>query len=367
MLAIFMAALVAACVTAFATPYVLRWSVKQGVIDQPDERRSNTSEKPRAGGIAIYFGFLVAVILTVSLRHFSKAGQHTWTLQIIGILVATTFVAIVGLVDDFKNLPAVWQALALVVGGLILAAFGVRIEGITNLFSPAAGGQYNPHLNWHSFDYVTSVAATVFWVFVVTKTIDAIDGLDGLASGVCAISATALALMAVQLTKPEFATLALIAAAIAGACLGFLKHNYPPAKIFMGTIGAWTLGLPLAAVSILGSFKIAAAVSVFVPVLVLGVPLFDYVHVLTRRLLARAPLTAADKRHFHHYLHVDRGWNQRQVVWFIYGVALLFCVAALAVFQMNRTRHPLPPPMKRTTAISSFTVVTLLQRNTTTI
>src|SRR5690242_8560366 len=116
-----MAALVAACITAISTPAVLRWSVKQGVIDKPDERRVNKSAIPRAGGIAIYLGFLVAVLLTVSLRHFSKAGQHTWTLQIIGILVATTFVALVGLVDDFKNLPAVWQALALVVGGLILA------------------------------------------------------------------------------------------------------------------------------------------------------------------------------------------------------------------------------------------------------
>jgi len=292
---------------------------------------------PRAGGVAIYIGFMTAVLLTVSIRHFSKSGQHTWTPQIVGMLAATTFVAIVGIVDDFKDLAAKWQALALIAGALILVAFGIRIEGVSNPFGPT-GVHYDPHLNWNAFPFAVSIIGTVLWVFVVTKTIDAIDGVDGLAAGVCAISATALALMAVQLTKPEFATLALISAALAGACLGFLRHNYHPAKIIMGTIGAWTLGMPLAAVSIMGAFKIAAAVSVLVPVLVLGVPIFDYVHVLTRRLMDRAPLTVADKRHLHHRL-LDRGWNQKQVVWFIYGVAILFCVTALAVFNFNRNPH----------------------------
>ena len=344
MVGIFVAALVAAIITALITPAVQRWSERHGAIDQPGVRRVNTTPKPRAGGVAIYVGFVAAVLLTVTIRHYSRVGQHTWSPQIIGVLIATTFVALVGLIDDFKDLSAKWQALALIGGGLILAAFGVRIEGVTNPFGPA-GTHYDPYLNWHAFNYVTSIGGTVLWVFVVTKTVDAIDGVDGLAAGVCAISATALALMAVQLTKPEFASLALISAALAGACLGFLRHNYHPAKIIMGTIGAWTLGMPLAAVSILGAFKIAAAVSVLVPVLVLGVPIFDYAHVLTRRLLARAPLTTADKRHLHHRL-LDRGWNQKQVVWFIYGVAIIFCVTALAVFRMNRgpRDHKLAPP-----------------------
>lgn len=333
---ILVAALVAAFVTAIVTPYVQRWSERHGAVDQPGARRINVNPMPRAGGVAIYVGFVAAVLLTVTIRQCSKAGQHTWSPQIIGVLLATTFVAIIGLIDDFKNLAAKWQALALIGGGLILVAFGVRIEGVTNPFGPS-GPHYDPSLNWHAFNMATSIAGTLLWVFMVTKTVDAIDGVDGLAAGVCAISATALALMAVQMTKPEFATLALISAALAGACLGFLRHNYHPAKIIMGTIGAWTLGMPLAAVSILGSFKIAAAVSVLVPVLVLGVPIFDYVHVLTRRILARAPLTKADKRHLHHRL-LDRGWNQKQVVWFIYGVAFLFCATALAVFSYSRVR-----------------------------
>ncbi len=338
MVGIIVAALVAAFVTAFATPYVRAWSEKMGAIDQPEARRVNKAPIPRAGGIAILLGFVVALVLTVTVRQFSRAGQHTWSPQVAGVLTATAFVAIVGLVDDFRNLAAKWQALAIIGAALILVAFGVRIEGITNPLGGAVGPHYDPGVNWHALGYGVSVVLTVIWVFVVTKTVDAIDGVDGLASGVCAISATALALMAVQLHTPEGPTLALMASSVAGACLGFLRHNYHPAKIIMGTIGAWTLGLVLAAVSILGAFKFAAAVSVVVPVLVLGVPIFDYMHVLTRRLLDRAPLTAADKRHLHHRL-LDRGWNTKQVVWFIYSVAIVLCVTALALFHAGRATH----------------------------
>jgi UDP-GlcNAc:undecaprenyl-phosphate GlcNAc-1-phosphate transferase len=129
-----------------------------------------------------------------------------------------------------------------------------------------------------------------------------------------------------------------MAAALVGACLGFLRHNYHPARIIMGTVGAWVLGVTLAAISILGAFKVAAAVSVLVPVLVLGVPIFDFTHVLAGRLLARAPLTMADKRHLHHRL-LALGWNQRQVAWFIYSVTVAFCLAAMALFQAGRAGH----------------------------
>ena len=336
MLGLLIAAVVAGLITALITPTVRKWVESQGVVDQPGERRVNTETKPRAGGIAIYLGFVIAVLIAVTMRQFARDGQHTWTMQIVGVLVATTFAAIIGLVDDFKDLSALKQTIALVCTGLILVAFNVRIEGVSNLIGLIHGGQYVPSQNWHAFSSVTSVIATVIWVFVVTKTVDAIDGLDGLASGVCAISATALALMAVQMSKPEFATIGLIAAALAGACLGFLRHNAYPSKIIMGTIGAWTLGVPLAAISILGAFKIAAAVSFTVPILALGVPIFDYIHVMTSRILARAPLTVADKRHLHHRLHYGLGWNQKQTVWFIYGVALLFCIAALCVFEFTK-------------------------------
>lgn len=337
MLGMIVAALIAACVTAGVTPFVQRWSEKMGVVDQPDARRVNTTPKPRAGGIAIYLGFVAAVVFTVTWRHYARAGQNTWTPQVTGILLATTFIAIAGLIDDFKNLSAKWQALAMIFAALVLVAFGIRIEGIANPLALFGGGE-NLAQHWYPLGVGVSIFVTVVWVFVVTKTVDAIDGVDGLASGVCAISAATLALMSAQLHTKEGPTLALISSAVVGACLGFLRHNYHPSRIIMGTIGAQALGLVLAAISILGAFKVAAAVSVLVPVLVLGVPLFDYTHVLARRLLAGAPLTQADKRHLHHRL-LERGWGQRQVVWFIYSVAFVLCVAAFALFRISRAGH----------------------------
>lgn len=304
-----------------------------GAVDQPGARRVNTTPLPRAGGIAIYLGFVVGVLLTVTSRQFAKPGQHTWTLQVVGVLVAATFIAITGLIDDFKNLSARWQALSIASAALILIAFGIRIEGISNPFVVSQPSGYNPLVNWHALGYGLSVLLTVAWVFVVTKTVDAIDGSDGLAAGVCAISAATLALMSAQLHGvSDGPTLALLSAAILGACLGFLKHNYHPAKIIMGTVGAQVLGLALAAISIMGAFKFAAAVSVAVPVLVFGVPIFDFTQVLTRRLLAKAPLTEADKRHLHHRL-LARGWSQRQVAWFIYSVTAVLCLTALVIFK----------------------------------
>ncbi|HZT43986.1 MAG TPA: MraY family glycosyltransferase [Chthonomonadaceae bacterium] len=332
MYGIIVSALIAGLVTMALTPYVRRWAEKWGAIDQPEARRVNKAPMPRAGGVAIFLGILVAVLFTVTVRQFSRTGQHTWNPQVAGVLIALAFIAVVGLVDDLKNLSAKWQALAIFGAGLILVAFGVRIEGITNPLGGTIGLKYDPTINWHAFSTGISVLVTVVWVFIVTKTVDAIDGVDGLAAGVCAISAITLALMAAQLHTPEGPTLALMAAATTGACLGFLRYNYHPAKIIMGTVGAQVLGLMLAAISIMGAFKVAAAVSVLVPVLVLGVPIFDFTHVIARRLLARAPLTVADKRHLHHRL-LDRGWSQPQVVWFIYSVALVLCITALAIFQ----------------------------------
>lgn len=331
MYGIIIAAIVAALVTSGVTPFVRAWVEKRGAIDQPEERRVNETPKPRAGGIAIFAGFIVAILLTVGVRHFNT-GQHAWTMQITGVLLAVTFVALTGLIDDFKNLPAKWQALAIVGASLILYAFGVRIEGITNPFGP--GGD-NALLRWHELPQAISLVLTVLWVFTVTKTVDAIDGVDGLAAGVCAISAATLALMATLLRSHDGPTVALLAAGLTGACLGFLRHNYFPSKIIMGTIGAWVLGLALAAISIMGAFKSAAAVSVVVPILVLGVPIFDYTHVLTRRFLDGAKLTGADQRHLHHRL-LKRGWNQKQVAWFIYSITAALCLAALGLFHAGR-------------------------------
>ncbi|MBM3494043.1 MAG: undecaprenyl/decaprenyl-phosphate alpha-N-acetylglucosaminyl 1-phosphate transferase, partial [Armatimonadetes bacterium] len=193
---------------------------------------------------------------------------------------------------------------------------------------------YDPR-RWIPLSLPVSVAVTAFWVLLVTKTVDAIDGLDGLAAGVCAISAATLALLAAASRQTGGPAIALVAAAVAGACIGFLRFNYSPAKVFMSTVGAQFLGLMLAGISIMGTFKVAAAVSVLLPILVLGVPIFDYGVVLIRRLMNRAPLTLGDRRHIHHRL-LDRGLTHRQAVWVIYGCTLVLCVAAVVLFSVSR-------------------------------
>lgn len=341
MLAMTAAALIALLITTWLTPKVKEWAVRRGVVDHPEARRINKAPLPRAGGIAIFIGFLVAAVLAITARQLSS-GKHDWTFSIFGVLVAVTVAALFGLIDDLYDLPAKWQALALIAIGLLLFLLGVRIEGVSNPFT-TINGAYNPTINWHPIGLATSIILTILWVFTVVKTVDAIDGVDGLAAGVCAISAATLALMSAQLhpsdgptlQKYDGPTLALLASAIVGACIGFLRHNYHPARIIMGTVGAWVLGTALAAISILGAFKVATAVSVLVPILVLGVPIFDYVHVVTRRVLARAPLTRADKRHLHHLL-LARGWSQTQVTYFLYGLTFLLCLSAYALFQLMR-------------------------------
>lgn len=321
---------VALAITWVVTPAVLKFALKFGAVAVPRSRDVHDTTTPRWGGIAIYIGVVAAVLITVTVRHLITHGANGWNWHIVGVLVAGTVIAIVGMIDDLRDLRALYQVIGILAAGTVLIAFGVRIEGLSNPFVSQTAGSWR----WIELGYGVSIALTLFWVFLVTKTVDAVDGLDGLAAGVCAISSGTLALMAAASHQPEGPTIALLAAAVAGACIGFLRHNYNPAKIFMSTVGSQFLGLMLAAVSIMGTFKVAAAISVLVPVLVLGVPIFDYFIVLVRRLQHRAPLMEADRRHLHHRL-LDRGLSHRQAVWVIYGCTIVLCVAALAIFKTS--------------------------------
>ena len=212
----------------------------------------------------------------------------------------------------------------LLLGGFVAASLGARIDGVTNPFAPpGAGGVYDAR------NYVPlgalAVPLTMCWYFIATKTFDFLDGLDGLASGVCAIAATTMGLIAAA--KGE-AAVALMAFALAGACIGFLRHNYNPATIFMGSVGSFSLGFVLAGLAVVGTAKIPTILAVVVPGLVLGVPILDGFRVAVVRLVGGKNPLAADKTHIHHLLR-DRGMTVRQAVWTIYGITAAGCVAAL--------------------------------------
>lgn len=335
-----LAFLLALALSWLLTPWVGKLATRFKAVAVPRERDIHKKPLPRWGGLAMYGAFLITLIV-VYVYHSLYHAQYPWThlqlLRFSGVLVAASVVAMVGVIDDKYEVSAIWQSLALISAGLILVLFDVRIDGITNPFSSVAvqtAAHSGDPANWIAFPYWLSAAGTVLWVFGVAKTVDFIDGLDGLAAGVCAICASTLALMSAAARAPQY-EVTIIAATLVGVCLGFLRFNKHPASIIMGTVGAQFLGFTLAAISIIGTFKIAATVSVALPVLVLGVPIFDGIRVVTQRAIARTPAYLPDKTsHIHHILLKKYGGSQKRAVWMIYGITAGCCAVALALFRV---------------------------------
>lgn len=254
--------------------------------------------------------------------------------QFAGVVLGASLVAFVGVLDDKYELSAIWQSLALVTAGFVLIVFGVRIEGITNPFASVAHltrHHYDPH-SWLPFSQFLGDLFTILWVFLVAKTVDFMDGLDGLAAGISAISGATMALMAAQAGQYE---VSIIAATLVGVCVGFLRHNYNPATIIMGTVGAQFIGFVLAAVAIIGTFKVAATLSVALPILVLGVPIIDGLRVIMQRTLKRTPAYLPDRTSHLHHILINRGLTHKQAVWVIYGIAAALCAVAFVLFRVS--------------------------------
>lgn len=321
--------IVALVVTLILTPFVKKLAIKKGAVDDPkiDDRRVHTEPIPRWGGIAIFGGILVAVVAAMLIEY----RDQPFPMYLVGILLCSAAVVVVGALDDLHQYKARIQAGCLLALGLIVQLFvtktptghdiSVHIEGLK------IGANW-VDLGWWAYPL------TAIYIFVVSKTMDTIDGIDGLAAGIAAIAATTLSVVATYFVLNyqhieksamlELPRVALISAAIAGAALGFLRYNYNPAKIFMGTGGAQVFGFMLAAISIVGVLKTAAAVSLVIPILAFGIPMFDAVFVIIRRIASRQPITQADKRHLHHTL-LGKGLSQKQAVWVLYIAAIMLC------------------------------------------
>ncbi len=323
------AALIALIVALATTPLVMRIANKLGAVDMPGEaRRIHTTPTPRWGGLAIYLAVIVAWLIIYP-RSNVVAGTPMigpYTLKSVWIMGIGLAVVLFGMLDDRFNVPAVVQAVFLVGCGIALAhpTLGdVRVEGMSRPFSHGEPG------TWIQFSELNSVLFTAGFVFVIAKTMDTIDGIDGLAAGIAAIGSATMLILAVG-TQP---LIGVLSAAAVGACLGFLRYNYHPAKIFMGTGGAQFLGFYLAAVSINGVMKTAAAVAFLVPLTIFGVQVLDAFIVVIRRMLGRVPITQADKRHVHHTL-LGRGLSQRQAVWVLYLLAMALCGTAIVAVKL---------------------------------
>ncbi len=329
--AVFIVALVT---TYLLTPRVRQWAIRMGVMDIPDARRVHTEPIPRWGGLAIYAGVVVGMLAGLLRLYMLAPSDEVFlgrAFQFIGLLLVGTGVLLVGMLDDKRPLSALVQMGFLLLAGLAVQLFGVQIEGI----SVPLGGKFD-QARWISLG-TWSIPLTALWIFVISKTMDTIDGLDGLAAGVSAIAAFALALMALQaadmLNQPYPNWLiAITAAAIAGAAGGFLRYNFNPARIFMGTGGAQFLGFMLGGLSVIGAFKTATAFAIVIPILVFGLPLLDAGLAVVRRALTGQPIHMPDKKHIHHQL-LERGLTQRQTVLILYGIAAAMAIVAVLLFR----------------------------------
>jgi UDP-GlcNAc:undecaprenyl-phosphate GlcNAc-1-phosphate transferase len=318
-----LAAFIALTVSWMLTPWVRKLAIQRGAVDDPtaDDRRVHREPTPRWGGLAIYAGVFVALAIVLPF-----AFPRPFPPYVIGMTVIGAAIVVMGALDDVYQFRAAIQAGFLLVCGLAIQAF---TDGASRQVQIPGIGMSPLGREWFDFG-IAAVPITAIYIFVVTKTMDTIDGIDGLASGIAAIAACTLSVIGTYEGQPR---VAIIAAAVGGAALGFLRHNYNPARIFLGTGGAQLLGFLLACLSIVGAMKTAAAVAILVPLLAFGVPIVDAVQVVLRRIRGRRPISQADTQHLHHQL-LRRGLSQRQAVWILYVVAAVLCGMLFVVVRL---------------------------------
>ena len=306
-------ALLAALVISFLmTPVVKTFAFKVGAVDVPkDARRMHKVPIPRLGGLAIFIGFMVSVLILGGVRGGNGQMQS--------ILLGSVIIVVLGVVDDIMALPAMLKFVVQIAAALIPALNGVVIQAFSNpnIFSDSLYWVLGP----------LSVPFTVLWIVAITNAVNLIDGLDGLANGVSAISATTMLVIALLASEAQ---VAIVMAALVGACVGFMPYNLNPAKMFMGDTGATFLGYILATMSIQGLFKFYAVISFAVPFLILGLPIFDTTFAFIRRLAHGQSPMHADRGHIHHRL-IDMGLNQKQAVATLYVISAMLGLSAVVL------------------------------------
>lgn len=298
---------VALVVAYFMTPPVKSFAQRVGAMDVPrDGRRVHDHPVPRMGGLAIFVGFTVAMILFVS-----------FTTQVLGLMLGALIIAAMGAVDDIVNLRP-WIKLSIqIIAALVAIRCGIIFNAVSNPnFLSDVGTIPIGSL---------SIPLTVLWIVGCTNAVNLIDGLDGLAVGVSGISSMTMLIVSLFVAEPNTT---FILAALCGACVGFMPFNMNPAKIFMGDVGSQFLGFVLACVSVMGLFKLHTVITFLVPVLAMAIPLADTVFAVFRRLIHGQSPFHADKGHFHHRL-LAMGLNQKQAVAVLYGISAVMGLVAV--------------------------------------
>ena len=317
LIGIFGSLLAAITLVVIFTPITMKLAPKLGIVDKPDgDRHLHEKETPVLGGLAIYAAFLFAFLLSAIYRYYymDHAFLDVFNPRVQGILLGSTVIMIVGVIDDKYGMKAPIKFLLQIIAAsiLVLPCFGVQFMIVGNSELGLLG----------SF-------LTIIWVVGICNMINLMDGLDGLAAGIVAIAAVTF--LIISLTITGLFGMAVLAAILAGVTIGFLFYNFNPAKTFMGDSGALFLGYIIASLSVLQNWKVATVVALSLPILVLSVPVCDITFAVIRRLLnGKSPFTA-DRGHLHHRL-LDSGLSQRRTVLIIYAITALGCIIALYFF-----------------------------------
>lgn len=298
------------------TPFVKALALRIGAVDKPgEERRVHKKTTPLLGGLAIFYGFVISVLCFCDI----DSGVR-------GMIFGSIIIAVCGIFDDIHPMRPIIKLICQIAAAVVVVLHGTIITRISMPQFIAPSGVLELG--------VFSVPITIAWVVGVTNAVNLIDGLDGLASGVSAIAS--MTLFSIALIASE-SNIAIITAALAGACFGFLPYNFNPAKIFMGDTGAMFLGFILSTVSIMGLFKAYAVISFIVPFIVLGLPLFDTSFAILRRLKNHKPIMEADRGHLHHKL-LDMGFSQKQTVSILYLISTVLGLSAVVLIGAGAIR-----------------------------
>jgi UDP-GlcNAc:undecaprenyl-phosphate GlcNAc-1-phosphate transferase len=296
-------AFIASFVTVLVvTPLVMKFAIKIGAVDKPNQRKVHTKLMPRLGGLAIFIGVIAGYFVS-----------GLYNEKMTGIITGAILIVILGILDDKYELSAKKKLLVQILAAAVVVSTGLTIDFIQIPF-------------FAKFDLgLWAYPITILWIVGITNAINLIDGLDGLAAGISIIGITTIAIMAGAYNKVMILTIAVI---LIGSILAFLFYNFHPAKIFMGDTGALFLGYSISILSLLGLYKSVTLFSFIVPIIILGVPIFDTFFAIIRRLVNKVPISSPDKSHFHHRL-MAIGLSHRQTVLVIYGFGIIFAISAL--------------------------------------
>ena len=303
--------ILAALLTAAATPLAVYVAPKIGAMDIPkDNRRVHNKPMPRFGGAAIYIGMMVSVAV------FSLQGRG-----VIPIMIGCTMIYALGLIDDLTEMKPLVKFIGQLVVASVVFAMGVKITFVKITFIDLLFTSGHPILFGSVIDYIV----TVLWLVAITNAVNLIDGLDGLAAGIAAISALCIAYVAYI---HGYVLPTMLMMSVAGSALGFLPFNFHPAKIFMGDGGSQLLGFAIAAFSVQGTVKGATIMVVLLPALVLGLPIFDTVMAIIRRTSRHQSISTADREHLHHKI-MKAGFGQRRAVLLMYSLSGIMGIMAV--------------------------------------